>query len=71
MEAIIAGAVRLAVGNFGGALKDVHVADLGAEVLRQTLTRSGLEASAVEEVILGNVIQAGSGMNPARQRALP
>ncbi len=70
MEAIIAGAVRLAVGNFGGALKDVHVADLGAEVLRQTLTRSGLEASAVEEIILGNVIQAGSGMNPARQSAI-
>ena len=63
MEAIIAGAVRLPVGSLGGALKEVHVADLGAEVLRQTLKRSGNETSSVEDVILGNMVQAGAGMN--------
>ena len=70
MEIILAGAVRLPVGRFGGALKDIQVADLGAEAVRQTLCRSGLEASSIEEVIIGNVLQAGAGLNPARQAAI-
>ena len=70
MEIILAGAVRLPVGRFGGALKDIHVADLGAEAVRQTLCRSGLEASSIEEVIIGNVLQAGAGLNPARQASI-
>ena len=65
MDFIIAGAVRLPLGNRGGAPKEVHLADLGAEVLRQTLISCGVEASSVQEVILGNVIEAGIGMNPS------
>ncbi len=70
MGAVIAGAVRLAVGSFGGTLKSVHVTDLGAEVLKQALVRSGIDAAAVQEVIMGNVLQGGSGMNPTRQAAI-
>jgi acetyl-CoA C-acetyltransferase len=70
MDAVIAGAVRLPVGSFGGTLKDTHVADLGAAVLKQALMRSGMEASAVEEVIMGHVIQGGAGMNTTRQAAM-
>ena len=65
MEAIVAGAVRLPLGSLSGALKEIHVADLGAEVLRQTLKRSGKETSAFEEVILGDVVQSGTSMNPS------
>ena len=70
MDAVIAGAIRLPVGSFGGTLKDTHVADLGAEVLKQALMRSGMEAGAVEEVIMGHVIQGGAGMNTTRQAAM-
>ena len=70
MEVVIAGAVRTAIGSFGGGLKDVHVSDLGASVLVEALKRAGLDASSIEEVIMGNVIQAGAGMNPARQAAI-
>ncbi len=70
MDAVIAGAIRLPVGSFGGTLKDTHVADLGAEVLKQALIRSGMEAGAVEEVIMGHVIQGGAGMNTTRQAAM-
>jgi acetyl-CoA C-acetyltransferase len=70
MDVVIAGAVRTAIGSFGGGLKDVSVADLGSAVLSEAMKRSGVEAGAVEEVIMGNVIQAGAGMNPARQGAV-
>src|SRR6478735_1023798 len=70
MDVVIAGAVRTAIGSFGGGLKDVGVADLGATVLVEAMKRAAIEASAVEEVIMGNVIQAGTGMNPARQGAI-
>jgi acetyl-CoA C-acetyltransferase len=70
MDVVIAGAVRTAIGSFGGGLKDVHVADLGAAVLTEAMQRAGIEAGVVEEVIMGNVIQAGAGMNPARQAAI-
>lgn len=70
MDVVIAGAVRTAIGSFGGALKDVHVSELGAEVLKEALKRSGLDPGQVEEVILGNVLQGGAGMNTARQSAM-
>src|SRR5258705_6858765 len=70
MDVVIAGAVRTAIGSFGGGLKDVSVGDLGSAVLTEALKRSGIDAGAVEEVIMGNVIQAGTGMNPARQGAI-
>jgi acetyl-CoA C-acetyltransferase len=70
IDVVIAGAVRTAIGSFGGGFKDVHVSDLGATVLVEALIRAGLEAAAVDEVIMGNVIQGGAGMNPARQAAI-
>jgi acetyl-CoA C-acetyltransferase len=70
MDVVIAGAVRTAIGSFGGGLKDVHVSDLGAAVVVEALRRAGVDTGPVEEVILGNVIQAGTGMNPARQAAI-
>ena len=70
MEAVIAGAVRLAQGSFGGALSKAHVSDLGAKVLKEALTRSGLDHGVIQEIVMGNVLQAGSGMNPTRQAAM-
>jgi acetyl-CoA C-acetyltransferase len=69
-RAVIVGAARTAIGAFGGALKDTTVAELGRAAIQGALERSGAEADAVEEVIMGNVLQAGAGMNPARQAAI-
>jgi acetyl-CoA C-acetyltransferase len=66
----VVGAVRTAIGSFGGSLRDVAAVDLGALVIREALRRAGLEPSRVSEVIMGNVLQAGLGQNPARQAAL-
>ncbi len=69
-SAVILGATRTAIGNFGGALAEVTAAKLGAVVVREALRRSNVSASEVDEVFLGNVLQAGQGQNPARQAAL-
>ncbi|MDA8335830.1 MAG: acetyl-CoA C-acetyltransferase [Peptococcaceae bacterium] len=69
-QAVIAGAVRTAVGRFGGSLQGVPAVELGAAVVKESLARSGLAPEQVEEVILGNVLQAGLGQNPARQAAV-
>ena len=69
-EIVLAYPVRTAIGAFGGALKDTPAVDLGAIVVRETLERSGLEARNIGSVVMGNVIQAGNGMNPARQAAI-
>src|SRR5262252_3072292 len=69
-RAVIVGAARTAIGAFGGALKGTPVAELGRAAIQAALGRSGAEADAVEEVIMGNVLQAGAGMNPARQAAI-
>src|SRR5919202_1020541 len=61
---------RTAIGTFGGVLKDVSAVDLGATVVKDVLARSGLSADQVDQVIVGNVLQAGQGMNPGRQVAL-
>jgi acetyl-CoA C-acetyltransferase len=66
----VVGAVRTAVGSFGGSLREVPAVELGALVIREALRRAGLEPSQVDEVIMGNVLQAGLGQNPARQAAL-
>ena len=62
--------VRTAIGKFGGNLKDIAAPDLGARVIAEVLRRSGLAPDKVSSVVLGNVIQAGTGMNPARQATL-
>lgn len=66
-EVVIASAVRTAVGKFGGTLKDVPAAELGAVVIKEALARADVKPEAVDEVIMGNVIQAGLGQNVARQ----
>src|SRR6266498_4114051 len=69
-EAVIISAVRTPVGKFQGALKGFSATELGAMVVRESVKRAGLKPEAVDEVILGCVIQAGLGQNPARQAAL-
>lgn len=69
-EVIIVSAVRTAIGKFNGQFKDISAVDLGAAVIAPAIERSGLSASDVQEVFMGNVLQAGLGQNPARQAAL-
>ncbi len=69
-RAVIVAASRTPTGKFLGSLESVSAVDLGATTLRETLRRSGLDAGLIEEVIMGQVVQAGSGQNPARQAAL-
>lgn len=69
-KAVIVAASRTPVGRFLGVLEGVSAVELGAITLRETLRRSGLDAQLVEEVIMGQVVQAGSGQNPARQAAI-
>jgi len=69
-KAVIVGAARTAIGSLGGALADVPATELGRIVIQGALERAGIDGSDVEEVIMGNVLQAGVGMNPARQSAL-
>lgn len=66
----IVAAYRSAIGSFGGSLKDMKLADLGAQVLAYTLKKSNISPDVVEEVIIGNVLGAGHGQNVARQIAL-
>ncbi len=69
-HAVIVSAVRLPTGKFLGSLKHLPAPELGARVVREAVRRSGIEAPLVDECILGNVISAGLGQNPARQAAL-
>lgn len=69
-KAVIVAASRTPTGKFLGALADVPAVELGAITLRETLSRAGIPAEVVEEVIMGQVVQAGCGQNPARQAAL-
>jgi acetyl-CoA C-acetyltransferase len=67
---VIAEPVRTAIGAFGGTLKDVPAPDLGAVAIRSAVERAGLKPDEIETVAMGNVIQAGIKMNPARQAAV-
>ena len=69
-EVVITGACRTPIGSFGGALKDVSAADLGAVVVREAICRARVSPGDVGDVVLGCVLQAGNGMNVARQAAL-
>ena len=66
-DIVIAGALRTAIGKFGGSLAKIPAPELGATVIRALLAQSGIEPEQVSEVILGQVLTAGSGQNPARQ----
>ena len=69
-DVVIVSAVRTALGTFGGSLKDVSAVDLGALVIKEAVSRAGVKPELVEEVIMGNVIQAGLGQNTARQATI-
>ena len=70
-ESVILSAVRTAIGKFQGALAPLSAVDLGALVVREAVARAGIEPGQVDEIIMGNVVSAGLGQNPARQRAMP
>ena len=69
-EVVIVSAVRTAIGTFGGSLKDVPASELGAIVIKEAVNKAGIKPELVEEVVMGNVIQAGQGQNVARQAAI-
>jgi acetyl-CoA C-acetyltransferase len=70
MEAYIVGGVRTAIGRFNGSLATWSAIDLGSEVIREVVRRTSIRVEEIEEVIMGNVLQAGLGQNPARQAAI-
>ena len=67
---VLAGAVRTAIGRFGGSLAGTSATDLAVAVVAETLRRTGIDGAAVDEVIVGQVLQAGVGQNIARQACL-
>jgi len=69
-EVVLCSPVRTAIGTYGGTLKDVPAPTLGAAAIRESLKRAGLATDKVQSVVMGNVIQAGVKMNPARQAAI-
>jgi acetyl-CoA C-acetyltransferase len=69
-DVVILSGCRTAIGTFGGAFKDVSAVELGTVALREAVRRSGVRPDQVDEVILGCILQAGLGMNPARQAAI-
>src|SRR5829696_2600904 len=69
-DAVILSACRTPIGSFGGVLKDLSAADLGAIVIREAIVRAGIDAADIGDVVMGCVLQAGAGMNVARQAAL-
>ena len=70
IDIVIVAAARTAVGKFGGSLAKTAAPELGATVIRALLARSGLAGEQINEVILGQVLTAGSGQNPARQSVI-
>ncbi|UUQ65263.1 acetyl-CoA C-acetyltransferase [Pseudomonas fuscovaginae UPB0736] len=69
-DVVIVAATRTAIGSFQGSLANVSAVDLGAAVIRQLLSQTGLDGAQVDEVIMGQVLTAGAGQNPARQAAI-
>jgi acetyl-CoA C-acetyltransferase len=69
-EVVIVSAVRTAIGAYNGSLAEVSAVELGALVIKEAINRANIEPGQVEEVIMGNVLQAGLGQNPARQASL-
>ncbi len=69
-DVVIVAAARTAVGKFGGSLAKIQAADLGAHVIRALLAKTGVKSEQVSEVIMGQVLTAGAGQNPARQASI-
>ena len=66
-EVVLASAVRTAVGKFGGTLKDINAPQLGGYAITESIKRAGIEGKDIQEVMMGNVVSAGLGQNPARR----
>lgn len=66
-DIVISAPLRTAIGTFGGSLKEVPAVDLGTTVGKEVISRSGIDAEEIEQVIVGNILMAGQGMNPGRQ----
>src|SRR6202451_980977 len=69
-DVVIISGCRTAVGKFQGSLSDLSAPQLGAVVVREAVKRAGLNSDQVDECIMGNVLPAGLGQNPARQAAI-
>ena len=69
-EVVLLSAVRTAIGKFGGTLKNISAQQLGGIVIKEAVLRAGIKNNEVDEIIMGNVIAAGLGQNPARQAAI-
>lgn len=69
-EAVIVSALRTPIGSFSGTLKDISATELGAKTITAILEETKVDVDAIDEVIMGNVLQAGLGQNPARQAAI-
>src|SRR5512142_2147691 len=69
-DVVIVAGIRTPIGKFQGSLSELSATKLGAIAVREAVKRAGIEAGAVAECIMGNVVQAGLGQNPARQAAL-
>lgn len=69
-EIVLAGACRTALGKFGGTLTNTPAVELGAIVIKEAIRRAGIKPEDVDEVLMGNVLQAGLGQSPARQAAV-
>jgi acetyl-CoA C-acetyltransferase len=69
-DVVIVAAGRTAIGKFGGSLAKVPATELGAQVIKQLLAKTGIDPAAISEVILGQVLTAGAGQNPARQAVI-
>src|SRR5260370_26738497 len=69
-EIVVSTPLRTATGTFGGMLKETAAADLGATVAKRIFEEAQLDPEQVDQVVVGNVLQAGQGMNPGRQVAL-
>src|SRR4028118_1858234 len=68
-ERVISTPLRTAIGTFSGALKDVPAVDLGTTVAKEVISRSGIDPEEINQVIVGNVLMAGQGMNPGDRKA--
>ena len=69
-EVVIVSAVRTAIGSFGGSLKNVAATQLGAIVIKEAINRAQVDPKIIDEIIMGNVLSAGLGQNPARQASI-
>jgi len=69
-DVVICSPLRTPIGTYGGSLKDIPATELGAQIIRECVRKSGLESADIDTVVMGEVIQAGVKMNPARQAAV-